>query len=140
MADDAAAAPDRLREDMIEAANAFLPGLDPERAFAAGALHACALKALAAVDAALKHHRRIPLYGNSATEEEPDACPHDPDDDRWHFEDPDGGEWLCQGKPEGVVCSCTESPDGERFPWPCDEVQDILAALTGEGKTDGEPE
>jgi hypothetical protein len=92
-----------------------------------------ALRALAAVDAALKHHTRVRLYGNAATEEEPDACPHDPDDDRWHFEDPDGGEWLCQGKPEGVVCSCTESPDGERLPWPCDEVTGILAALTGEG-------
>lgn len=89
---------------------------------------------LAAVDAALSHHRRVPLYGNASTEDEPDACPHDPDSDL-HFDD-GNGEWLCEGKPEGAVCSCTESPDGEQLPYPCDEVTDILAALTGETPAD----
>jgi hypothetical protein len=91
---------------------------------------------LAALDAALRHHRPEHLYGNAATEGEPDACPHDPDS-ALHFEAADGsGEWLCEGKPEGVVCSCTETSDGERIPYPCDELAGILAALTGKGKAD----
>jgi hypothetical protein len=88
---------------------------------------------LSAIDAALKHHQPEPLYGNAATEGEPGACPHDPDSPL-HFDAADGsGDWLCEGRPEGVVCSCTESSDGEQVPWPCDEVADILAALTGKG-------
>lgn len=100
--------------------------------------HAPAL--LKAAEAALKHHQRIPVYGYAATETDPDACPHDPERD-WdcHFENPDEpGELLCGHMPEGVVCSCTETPDGERIPWPCDEVADILAALTGEGADGGQ--
>lgn len=92
---------------------------------------------LAALEAALRHHQPEPLYGNAATEGEPGACPHDPDSPL-HFEAADGsGDWLCEGRPEGVVCSCTESSDGERVPWPCDEVADILAALTGKEKNGG---
>lgn len=138
MADEAVTALARLQEEMIEAANALLPGLDPKRAFAAGALHACALKALAAAGAALEHHRREPFYGNAATEDELGACPHDPDSPL-HFEAGDGsGEWLCEGKPEGAVCeSCTDGEGGERTDWPCDEYRDILAALAGEGKSRG---
>lgn len=87
---------------------------------------------LAAVDAALEHHERVPLYGNASTEVEPGACPHDPDSGL-HFEADDGsGEWLCEGKPEGAVCStCVDGEGGERLPWPCDEYAAILAALTG---------
>jgi hypothetical protein len=89
---------------------------------------------LAALEAAGRHHRPEHLYGGAATEGEPDACPHDPDSPL-HFEAADGsGEWLCEGKPEEVVCSCAESADGERVPYPCDEVADILAALTGKEK------
>jgi len=92
---------------------------------------------LAAIEAALKHHQPVPLFGKASAEEDPDACPHDPGED-WdcHFEDPDSGEWLCEETTAGAVCSCTESPDGERVPWPCDEVADILAALTGKDKAD----
>lgn len=43
---------------------------------------------LAAVEKALEHHRRLPLYGNAATEGEPGNCPHHPDSDL-HFEDSD---------------------------------------------------
>jgi hypothetical protein len=94
---------------------------------------------LALAGAALKHHRPEPLYGNASTEGEPGACPHDPDSPL-HFEADDGsGEWLCEGRPEGVVCSCTESADGEQVPWPCDEVADILAALTGKEAGSGAP-
>jgi len=87
---------------------------------------------LGALDAALKHHQRVPLFGGASTPEKPDACPHDPERD-WdcHFEDPDSGEWLCEETTAGAVCSCTERPDGELLPWPCDEVAAILAALTG---------
>lgn len=96
---------------------------------------ACAFEA--ALRAALEHHRPESLYGNAATPEEPGCCPHDPDSDL-HFEAGDGsGEWLCEGKPEGVVCSCTESSDGERIPYPCEEVAAILAALTEEEKASG---
>jgi len=121
----------RLREYMTQTASALVPSLDAAQAYAAGALHGDALKALAGIDAALGHHQPEHLYGNAATEGEPGACPHDPDS-ALHFEAADGsGEWLCEGKPEGVVCSCTESSDGERVPYPCDEVAGILAALTG---------
>lgn len=99
---------------------------------AAAAYHSCGdiPRLLAALDAALSHHERIPLYGNAATEDEPGACPHDPDSGL-HFES-DDGEWLCEGKPEGAVCSsCVDGEGGERLPWPCDEYAGILAALTG---------
>jgi hypothetical protein len=132
VADDAAATLARLREVADAIASGLVPSLDARQAYAAGALHGCALKAFAAVDAALRHHQRAPLYGNASTEGEPGTCPHHPDSDL-HFEADDGsGEWLCEGKPEGAVCSCAESADGERIPWPCDEVAAILAALTGE--------
>lgn len=92
---------------------------------------------LAAVDAALSHHQRIPLYGNAATHDEPGNCPHDPDDENWHFEPSDEpGEWLCQGRPEGAVCStCVVDAGGERAEWPCLEYRGVVAALTGEGES-----
>ena len=138
MTDDARSAVTRLREEMIEAANKLLPGLDPVRAFAAGGLHASAMKALAGVEAALGHHERVGLYGNASTEGEPGNCPHDPDSDL-HFEDPDGsGEWLCEGRPEGAVCSsCVDGEGGERVDWPCREYEAILKALTGKAAGHG---
>ena len=63
MTDDATAVLASLREEMTESANALLPGLDPGRAYAAGGLHACALKALAALDVVLERHRPVQLYG-----------------------------------------------------------------------------
>lgn len=87
---------------------------------------------LAAVEKACSFHQRFPLYGNASTDDEPGACPHDPDHGL-HFEPAEEpGEWLCQGRHEGAVCStCTDGPGGERLPWPCDEYAAILAALTG---------
>jgi hypothetical protein len=86
-----------------------------------------------ALGAALKFHQRVPLYGNASTEGEPGACPHDPDSGL-HFEDGAGsGEWLCEGRPEGAVCSaCVDGEGGERLDWPCPEYTAILTALTGE--------
>lgn len=101
---------------------------NPDAEFIAGAREDVP-RLLAAVEAALKFHQPVPLYGNAATEDEPGACPHDPDAG-CHFES-DDGEWLCELKREGTVCSCTENAGGERIPWPCDEVADILAALAG---------
>lgn len=87
---------------------------------------------LAAVEAAVGFHGRVNLYGNASTEGEPGNCPHDPDS-HLHFEDPDGsGEWLCEGKPEGAVCSsCVDGQGGDSIDWPCPEYSGILAALTG---------
>jgi hypothetical protein len=91
---------------------------------------------LAGLEAALRFHDRVGLYGNAATEEEPGNCPHHPDSDL-HFEDADGsGEWLCEGRPEGAVCSsCTE--DGERMEWPCPEYESIIKAVSGKGANGG---
>ena len=138
MAETAASALAGLREEMIQAVSDLVPALGPREAYTAGVLHACALKALAAADAALGRHQRLPLYGNAATEEEPGSCPHHPDSDL-HFESGDeGGEWLCEGKPEGAVCStCIDGEGGGRVEWPCSEYAAILAPLTGEGKADG---
>ena len=89
---------------------------------------------LGAVEAALKFHERHPLYGNASTDDEPGACPHDPDAPE-HFEDADEpGKWLCLAKFEADACSgCTGTPDGEYADWPCPEYEAILAALKGEG-------
>lgn len=98
-------------------------------------------RAAAAVEAALGFHERVSLYGNAATEDEPGNCPHHPDSDL-HFEGGDGsGEWLCEGKPEGAVCSScidADGADGEHADWPCPEYEAILAALTGKGAGDGD--
>lgn len=93
---------------------------------------------LAAVDAALACHQRVNLYGNAATGEEPGACPHDPDSPL-HFEPTDEpGEWLCEGRPEGAVCSsCVDGEGGERIDWPCPEHEAILGALTGKAADGG---
>jgi hypothetical protein len=91
-----------------------------------------------AVNAALGFHQRTGLYGNAATDDEPDACPHHPDSPL-HFEDAnEPGEWLCEGRPEGAVCStCVDGEGGERMDWPCPEYAAILAALTGKGNDGG---
>jgi len=115
-------------------ANFPAPGICVSRC--AGRWPCQAWSAASAVEAVLKFHERVPLYGNAATEEESDACPHDPDSGL-HFESGDG-DWLCEGRPEGAVCStCVDGEGGERVEWPCDEYLAILAALTGEGKADG---
>ena len=138
--DPAAAKLAALRESWEEACSAAHGGAAVEKPLLTAARLIEAgdglAKVIAALDAALSHHQRVPLYGLASTEEEPGNCPHDPERD-WdcHFES-DDGEWLCGGKPEGAVCSCTVSPDGERVPYPCDEVADILAALRGEVKRD----
>jgi hypothetical protein len=89
---------------------------------------------LAAVNAALACHQRTDLYGNAATGDEPDACPHDPDD-ALHFEG--DCEWLCEGKPEGAACSSCTDEDSVPVEWPCPEYAAILAALTGKGNDGG---
>jgi hypothetical protein len=137
VADDAAA-PDRLREDMIAAANTLLPGLEPERAFAAGVLHMTALKALAAVDKVLALHRPRQLYGLAETMHGRQLCAHDPDyDGDAHFEG-DDGLWYCKDKPTVKVCaSCADGTDGDSWAeWPCATYSAVLAGLTGEAVGD----
>jgi hypothetical protein len=87
---------------------------------------------LAAVDAVLASHRPLGLYGNAATEDEPDACPHGPDyDGDAHFEDgSEPGEWLCVSRPEGTVCETCIDSEGA-VDWPCSEYQAIARALLG---------
>jgi hypothetical protein len=135
VADDAAATLARLRDEMFEAANALLPGLDPKRAFAAGALHACALKAFDAAEAGLSFHRPRQLHELAFNPNGTPRCGHDPNSDPdEHYEGDDDGEWYCESLPDGVTCSGEPgSPDGEYADWPCDEYKAILAALTGEG-------
>lgn len=115
-----------------------LPLNEARASFAAGALWGIAEQLLAGVEAALNHHERVNLYGNAATEDEPGNCPHHTDSDL-HFEDGDGsGEWLCEGRPEGAVCSsCVDGEGGERVDWPCPEYQAILTALTGKAADRG---
>jgi hypothetical protein len=140
MTDDALAAVARLREEIIEFANVFVPGLDPRGALAAGGLHEHALRLADGLEAALRCHERVNLYGNASTEGEPGNCPHHPDSDL-HFEDGDGsGEWLCEGRPEGAVCSTcidADGADGEHADWRCPEYEAILAALTGKAADGG---
>lgn len=103
-----------------------------------GRLATTAERLAAAVETALKFHERVPLYGNAATDDKPDACPHDPDSPL-HFEADDGsGEWLCEGRPEGAVCStCIDGEGGGRVEWPCPEYEAIRKELTGEGDDSG---
>lgn len=136
MADDAAKALAVLREEMAAAVNELVPALGPREAYTAGVIGSCTLKALAAADAALGRHQRVPLYGNASTEEEPGACSHEPDSGL-HFESGDG-DWLCEGRPEGAVCStCIDGEGGERVEWQCPEYTAILAALTGDRRGEG---
>ena len=111
-------------------ANFPAPGICVKRC--AGSWPCEAYRAAAAVEAALGFHQRVDLYGNAATGDEPGACPHDPDDPL-HFEDTEEpGEWLCEGKPEGAVCStCVDGEGGERLDWPCPEYLAIAAPLGG---------
>lgn len=89
---------------------------------------------LAAIDAALERHQRLPLYERVHDYKGNVICGHgeDYDGDR-HFEG-DDGEWLCADKLAGVVCeTCVDEAGGERIDWPCPEYEAILAALTGKG-------
>jgi hypothetical protein len=102
------------------------------------AVNGTARAATDAVNAALGFHERTGLFGNAATDDEPGNCPHHPDSPL-HFEDGDGsGEWLCEGKPEGAVCStCVDGEGGGRMEWPCPEYSAIAAALAGKGNDHG---
>jgi hypothetical protein len=134
VADEADAALAEIRERNESRTRAMMYG-DPELWRAA---EGDVRRLLKVAETALKFHQRVPLYGNAATEDEPDACPHHPDSPL-HFEDGDGsGEWLCEGKPEGAVCSsCVDGEGGERLEWPCPEYEAILAALAGKETGDG---
>ena len=133
MADDPlAAALAEIEGNILQAEQAGM-GRDLDRTiYTHGLVTGTARRLSRAVDAALACHQRVPLYGNAATEDDPQACSHSPDSD-WdcHFEDPDGtGIQLCEGKPEGVVCgTCTE--EGLPVAWPCPEYSAIAAARNG---------
>ena len=75
-------------------------------------------------------HYPLPLCGPVGDEDNPGACPHDPEMD-WdeHFEG-DDGNWYCTSMRTGVECRCGA-------PWKCEEYEALLAALTGKGGTDG---
>jgi putative transposase len=132
--DDAPAALARLREEATAIASGLVPSLDARQAYAAGALHACALKAFDAAEAALRFHQPVQLHGLAEDFKGNVTCGHGPDyDGDAHYEG-DGGEWYCESLPGPVACSgCPGSPDGEYADWPCDEYKAILAALTRSG-------
>jgi hypothetical protein len=106
---------------------------------AVGRLVLTTLKLAEAVTAAQGFHKPDNLYGNAATLEEPGNCPHGPDA-ACHFEAGDGsGEWLCEGRPEGIVCeTCVDGEGGGRVDWPCPEYQAIIAALSGNAAPDAQ--
>jgi hypothetical protein len=130
----------QLRADLLTAAADADGATITTVLFRLGLALGVADTAMKAVEAVLGFHERVGLYGNAATEGEPGNCPHHPDSDL-HFEDGDGsGEWLCEGRPEGAVCSsCTDADgaDGEHADWPCAEYEAILAALTGKAADGG---
>ena len=127
-----------LRADLLLAAQDASDSTITTVLFRLGLALGVADTAMKATEAALGFHERVNLYGNASTEEEPGNCPHHPDSDL-HFEDGDGsGEWLCEGKPEGAVCSsCVDGEGGERVDWPCPEYEAIVKAVTGKGADGG---
>lgn len=101
--------------------------------FRAGLAVEVALRALAAVEAALAIHAPVNLYGPAADEDHPDACPHSPAAD-WdvHFECDAGsmarpGLLLCGDVQAGRECQECETE------WPCPTYEAIQAALNGKG-------
>ena len=122
MADDATA---RLRQEMIDAANVLLPGLDPRKASAAGALHGHALKALAGLDAVLALHvrqdRPVISWGR--------VCPAHRDGrglaDPRQYEARDCPDCAFS---EIYVCRHCSCPNDS---WPCPTYRAVLAALAG---------
>jgi hypothetical protein len=141
MADNpASAALEEIGAQLEAAALAFpASGIDPARAAtAAGTLHGNALKALAGVEAALKHHQPVQLHGEAEDSKGNATCGHGQDyDGDAHYEG-DDGLWYCESLPGPVACSgCPGSPDGEYADWPCAEYNAILAALTGKETPDG---
>lgn len=88
---------------------------------------------LAVAHAALKHHQPVQLYGLDT------ACGHDIDAGDWdqHFEG-DDGLWYCKDVPTVTVCSACRGEDGGVVIFPCDEHEDIRAALLGEEADSGQ--
>jgi hypothetical protein len=90
---------------------------------------------LAALDAVLKLHERVPIYGY-ADGYAGGTCPHGPDyDGDAHFES-DDAEWLCTSLPEGATCDVCRGIDGDNTDWPCPTYEAIALALAGKEKPD----
>jgi hypothetical protein len=93
---------------------------------------------LAAVDAALGHHRPVQLYSTVEDYRGNHRCPHDEGyDGDAHYEG-DDGLWYCTSLPTVRVCAscCDEGDPDLRAAWECPTYRDLLAALTGKGKAD----
>jgi hypothetical protein len=148
MPDEALAAVARLREEMIESANALLPGMDPIRAFAAGGLHASALKALVGVEVALELHGAVPWYCAASDCEHPEP----PEDDSKAYDDwcddhtsgTDGMIVCLLTQVDSICPECTRlkydtlEPEGDDFvSAPCGTRLAILKAITGNAADDG---
>jgi hypothetical protein len=75
-------------------------------------------------------HYPLPICGPASEDDNPGACPHDPESD-WdeHFE-ADDGTWCCTSNALGTECRCGE-------PWKCEEYEAILTALTGKEESGG---
>jgi len=93
---------------------------------------------LAALDAVLKRHRPVQLYGMAEDFSGRPACAHGPDyDGDAHYEG-DDGIWYCMGEPTVVVCgSCADQSDSDAWVWPCPTYEDIAGALAGKGNDGG---
>lgn len=126
MADAASAALARLRDDMIESANGFVPALGPEQAYAAGVFQMAALKAMAALDKVLE------LHAPTATTRYTEACARHYASMFGRLECPD-----CR-KVERTGCqTCRDENGNPARPEDCKERTAILAALTGKENDGG---
>jgi hypothetical protein len=125
VADDAAAILARLRDEAAAIVSGLAPSLDPRQAYAAGALHGCALKALAAVEAAMELHR---------VQERPvrswdHVCPVHRD--ARGFADPRQRDMRdCPDCRFSEIYVCRHCGCPNDF-WPCPTYRAILAALAG---------
>ena len=130
MTDDAAATVARLRQEMINAANVLLPGLDPRRASAAGALHGHALVAGAGLDAVLALHVRQdrPVISWDRL-----CLAHR---DARGFADRQRGLRDCPDCKFSEIYVCRHCSCPNDF-WPCPTYRAVLAALTGKEASGG---
>lgn len=98
---------------------------------------------LGALEAVLKEHRKMTVYGLSVrahdNQEPPRVwCGHtylETENSRHVMADDDS--IVCLDKPEGDVCAECWEEGGEQAEWPCPTYRAISAALLGKGSGDG---
>ncbi|GAA1453386.1 hypothetical protein ACFP47_09415 [Nesterenkonia lacusekhoensis] len=90
---------------------------------------------VASVEAVLKEHRKVPLYGH-----EDDCTNTDEEHREEHIQsDDDAGEFYCHELVEDWTCGeCADMQDAASLAgppeWPCPTVRTLTSKLTGEGE------